>query len=285
MKKTIRIDATEPKLWLDTDITFSHVPVWFNSNTRGLKLSLLQPREKEERTYPCIVWLCGGAWLEMNRNAFLANFSSLAKQGFIIAGIEYRTSNVAKFPAQLEDVKTAIRFLRANAENFGIDPSLIGIMGESAGGHLACLSGTTSGNGSFDKGENLTESSDVQAVCAWYPAVDLEFETEEDVLESFGGIRPQDQLLGKRTAGKPEMARPANPKHYISKDCPPFLLIHGTDDNLVPPNHSEGLYNELVAIGSSADLVLIEGAAHATIEFFQPEVLEMITEFFQEHLV
>jgi len=284
LKKTIRINTSEPKLWLDTDITFSHVPVWFNSNTKSLKLSLLKPIEDQNRNYPCIVWLCGGAWLEVNRNAFLANFSSMARQGFIIAGVEYRTSNVAKFPAQLEDVKAAIRFLRANAENFGIDPSLIGIMGESAGGHLACLAGTTNGNCSFDKGQNLTESSDVQAVCAWYPGIDLESELEEDVLESFGGIRPQDQLLGKRTAGNPEMARPANPKHYVSKGCPPFLLIHGGDDNLVPSSHSEGLYNALVAIGSTADLVLIEGAGHATIEFFQSEVLEMITEFFQEHL-
>ena len=140
----------------------------------------------------------------MNRNTFLANFTNLARQGFILAAVEYRTANVARFPAQLGDVKAAVRFLRANSEYFGIDPKSTGIMGESAGGQLACLAGTTNGNGSFDIGQNLPKSSDVQAVCPWYPLIDLEYKVEEEALERVGGFRPQDLLLGKKRRAIPK---------------------------------------------------------------------------------
>ena len=101
-------------------------------------MDLIYP-EDLGRKYPCIVWICGGAWLEMDKSAHLAYLAGLARSGFVVASVEYRTSNEAKFPKQLEDVKSAIRYLRAHADRFCIDPEHFGVMGESAGGYLAAM--------------------------------------------------------------------------------------------------------------------------------------------------
>jgi len=285
LRRTISAGAKEPKLWLDADVVFSQVPVWSGSITKPLKLAFLKPIVSTDQNYPCVVWICGGAWLEVNRLAHLANLSSLAKAGFVIASVEYRTSNEARFPSQLEDIKSAIRFLKANAERFGINRNKIAVMGESAGGHLACLAGATGQNREFDRGENLSETSEVQAVCALYPPIDLQFpKSEANDSELFGGIRPQDFLLGGRTAGDSEITRNANPKTYLIKGSPPHLLIHGLHDQMVPPVHSEILYERLIELEVSAELIIIEDGTHGSVEFFQSKILDCVIQFFAKCL-
>jgi acetyl esterase/lipase len=284
MKHEIAVAADEPGLWLDTDITYANVPSWFGHVTRGLKLSLIRHWEGQPKPLPCIVWLCGGAWRQMNRDAHLPNFVELARRGFVIASVEYRTSNEATFPGPVEDVKAAIRFLRANAERFQIDPECIGVMGESAGGYLAAFVGVTREDREFDKGDHLDFSSRVSAVCPWYPPVELPLERPSPGAVP-GEISPEDELLGVFAATDPLLASKASPLTYVRESSPPFLILHGSEDSLVPCSHGERLYEALRAKGVSADLYLLKGAEHAALDFYQPEIREIIAEFFARNLI
>ncbi|HLV08800.1 MAG TPA: alpha/beta hydrolase [Halanaerobiales bacterium] len=286
MKQKLTVEKREFGVWLDTDITYSQVPGWAGRTTRDLKLSIIRPSKDLDRLLPVIVWVCGGAWLSMDWNVHLAEFVTLAKQGYVIASVEYRTSNQACFPAQLEDVKAAIRYLRANSQKYQIDPERIGVMGESAGGHLAALIGTTGENREFDRGENLEQSSAVQAVCDWYGVVDL---WELTIPGNGGNISNQAatiayQLLGEGALENREISAKANPLSYISKKTPPFLILHGNQDQVVPLKQSEKLYKALQKQNITTEFYIIEGADHATAEFFQEETKEIIKDFFDQHL-
>ena len=164
MKKVIQVAVKEPQYVVSTDVAFAQVDAWFGHTVRDLKLDIIYPEHAEKR--PCIVWICGGAWLQMSVCAHLAYLCDLAREGFVVASVQYRTSNEAVFPAQLEDVKAAIRYLKAHSEHYGIDPERFGVMGESAGGHLTAMTALTGDHKEFDKGDYLEYSSAVQATSA-----------------------------------------------------------------------------------------------------------------------
>lgn len=138
MKRTIHVKPAAPQYSVITNITFAQTDAWFGHTTQDLRMDLIYP-EDTAHDYPCIVWICGGAWLSIDKSAHLAYLSELARAGFVVASVQYRTSNEAKFPAQLCDVKAAIRYLRAHAARYHIDEAHIGVMGESAGGYLTCM--------------------------------------------------------------------------------------------------------------------------------------------------
>ena len=114
MKRTIHVKPAAPQYSVITNITFAQTDAWFGHTTQDLRMDLIYP-EDTAHDYPCIVWICGGAWLSIDKSAHLAYLSELARAGFVVASVQYRTSNEAKFPAQLCDVKAAIRYLRAHA--------------------------------------------------------------------------------------------------------------------------------------------------------------------------
>ena len=171
MKKTIHIDVKEPQYMVNTNVTFAQVPGWCGHITQDLKMDIIFPREAA-KPVPGIVWICGGGWLEMSTCAHLAYLTELARCGFVVASVQYRTSNEAKFPAQLMDVKAAIRYLRAHAARYHLDPERMGVMGESAGGHLTAMAALTGKEKAFDQGDYLEYSSEVQAACPWYVPTD-----------------------------------------------------------------------------------------------------------------
>ncbi|MBN2572711.1 MAG: alpha/beta hydrolase [Ignavibacteriales bacterium] len=285
MKKNIKIKIVDSGLWFDTDIAFAQVPYWFNHTTKNLKLSLIRHFESERKSLPLIIWICGGAWYSMDINAHLPNLVEIAKKGYVIATIEYRNSNEAKFPSQIEDVKAAIRFLRANAENYKIDHRNIGIMGESAGGYLASFVGTTNEKPEFDKGLYLNYSSKVQAVCSWYAPIDLNVKKHlGQTHEKLKKITPEELFLSDTTSINSSLFVKANPITYLSKKTPPFLLFHGLKDTTVPIYQSEIFYDALKSRSIPADLYIIEDAGHASVEFFQPQIKSLIVDFFDRYL-
>ena len=168
MRKTLKPEIRKPQYVVCTDITYAQVDSWYDHCRRDLKLDLIYPEDREEKSYPCIVWICGGAWLRMDKSAHLAYLSRLAQNGFVVASVEYRTSNEGTYPMQLLDVKAAIRYLRAHAKRYRIDTDQFGVMGESAGGQLTCMAALDQ-DPSLDVGEYLEYSSAVQAACPWYP--------------------------------------------------------------------------------------------------------------------
>jgi acetyl esterase/lipase len=284
MKHEITVAVEQPGLWLDTDITYANGPDWFGHVTRSMKLSLIRHWEDQPKVLPCIVWLCGGGWQQMNRDAHLPNFVELARRGFVIASVEYRTSNEAKFPGPVEDIKSAIRFLRANAARYQIDPERIGIMGESAGGYLAAFVGLTGDRREFDTGDHLDFSSRVSAACPWYPPVRFPLEEPGGSEAGPSLITPEDELLGVFAVSDPVLAGKASPLTYVTKDAPPFLILHGQQDSLVPCSHGQMLYEALIAKGVQADLYLLKGTDHAALEFYQPAIRLLVAEFFERSL-
>lgn len=280
MRETITVKVNEPQYCVVTNLTFAQVDAWYGHTRRDLKMDLIYP-EAENKKYPCIVWICGGAWLTMDKSAHLAYLSELARSGFVVASVEYRTSNEAKYPLPLMDIKAAVRYLRAHSERYRIDPERFGVMGESAGGHLTSMTALVNDK-KYDVGDYMEYSSKVQAACPWYPPAHLgsfSYPSAETAAASAESL-----LLGKNVFLNQEEALAISPVTYVTKDAPPFMIIHGTADETVPFAQGEQLYNKLEEAGCDVKLIAIEGANHADIQFFQQELWERIINFFHEKL-
>lgn len=280
MRETITIEVKEPQYCVVTDVAFAQVDAWFGHTRKDLKMDLIYPEDNSKR-YPCIVWICGGAWLTMDRSAHLAYLSELARTGFVVASVEYRTSNEAKYPMQLMDVKAAIRYLRAHSKRYRIDTERFGVMGESAGGYLTSMTALVNDK-KYDVGEYLEFSSKVQAACPWYPPTDVSCFPYPSA--EMAAASPESLLLGKNVARNKEEALEICPVTYVTKDAPPFMIIHGTADGTVPFTQGELLHDKLEEAGCDVKFIAIEGADHADLQFFQRELWDRIIQFFHEKL-
>ena len=275
-----RMRGVPPGMKLVRDIEY--VP----GGGRARTLDLLLP-EKAGAPTPLVVWIHGGAWSAGSKEGSPA--PRLLGDGFAFASINYRLSQQAIFPAQIEDCKAAIRFLRGHAKEYNIDPDHIGVFGSSAGGHLVALLGTSGDVKDLEgKDGDLAVSSRVQAVCDWFGPTDM---TKMAAQSGPGGRMnhddpqsPESRLVGGPIQERQEVARRANPLTYVSRDDPPFLIMHGDRDPLVPLAQSKMLDDALRAAGVESKLMVIEGAGHGGPGFEKPESAQMIREFFVRHL-
>ena len=250
-----------------------------------------------EGPYPTIVYINGGGFINANKDGYIQQRLELAEHGYVVASITYRVAPASTFPAPLEDVKSAIRYLRAHADQFHIDSQHIGVMGGSAGGYLAAFAGTTSGMRQFDSGDNLEQSSDVQAVVDLYGVSDLTAigaDYGPDVQELHRSPAATEALwingspvFGGKDGGidaNPEGAAAANPISYISEKTPPFLLMHGDADTVVSPSQTEILRAALAQHNVEAQRYVVKGAGHGGALWIQPEIMKLIIDFFDAHL-
>ena len=247
------------------------------------KLDLYLPA-KVDRPLPVIVWIHGGGWSGGSKEDCLAVAlvtNPLVTKGYAVASINYRFSQHAIFPAQIEDCKAAIRWLRANAKKYNLDASHIGVWGASAGGHLVALLGTTGGVKELEgNGGNLDQSSRVQCGVDWFGPTDF---------ARMGGWQdkpdsPMARLVGGPVKDKQELAAKANPITYVGKDSAPFLIMHGEEDKVVPMNQSELLDEALRKAGVESTLVRIPKNGHGGSDFVNPENRKKIEDFFAKHL-
>lgn len=248
---------------------------------KPLLLDLYTPREVSGKL-PVLVWIHGGSWRYGSKDPCPLAF--IAASNLAIVSLNYRLSGEAPFPAQLEDCKAAIRWLRAHANTYHLDPERIGVFGASAGGHLAALLGTTANvpelEGKFR--ENLAFSSRVQAVLAFYPPTDL----DALVVRPFARRNPRSdvgRLLGGALEKNRDRAALANPMRYISKDTPPFFIMHGERDRLVPISQSELLNEALKQAGVEVVFAPVPGKGHGI--GAPPEVAHDIMIFIRRHLL
>ena len=211
--------------------------------------------------FPAILWLHGGGWFTGDRT-LAPELGRFAARGFVMASAEYRLSGTAPFPAQWFDVRSAVRFLRRHAGRFGIDPAAIGLWGSSAGGHLAALAALTGHVATVD-GESAGQGdASVQAVSDGYGPVDL---AALVAAADSGANSPESRLLGGRALGgadRPALAALASPLSHITSAAPPFQILHGTGDALVPHAQSESLHAALAAAGVPSTLYLLDGFRH-----------------------
>ena len=246
------------------------------------KLDLFLPQVPDDKPCPVIVRIHGGAWRHGDKSA-QRGVAGYVKQGYIGVAINYRFSQQAIFPAQIEDCKAAIRWLRANAEEYGIDPERICVVGSSAGGHLAALLGTTGDSQHFDVGEHLGFSSAVCAVVDNFGPTDL---LEANRTPGFENkMSMVTQLLGGTVAEKPELAAAANPINYISPADPPFLIIHGDADPIVPINQSELLHAALEKAGVPSQFHIVQGGMHGGNLFKTSQCKILLKDFLKLHVM
>lgn len=256
---------------------------------RPLKLHIIRPKDAPERPMPTIAFVHGGAWRAGNKNAGVLRLIPFAQKGYFCVGIEYRLTGEAVFPAQIEDCKCAVRWLRAHAKEYDVDPDRIGVWGTSAGGHLVALLGTSGGVKELEgKGGLEKHSSRVQAVVDCFGPTDL-VRIIEDVGKGNAARRtwaypkdPVSALVGGPCLERKEECRRASPVTYITKGDPPFLILHGDRDPVVPLVQSERFYEALKKAGVDATLHVVKGAGHG----FRGlgDVNDMILKFFDEKL-
>lgn len=242
------------------------------------KLDLYLPA-KADRPLPVIVWIHGGGWtVGSKENCPAVQFVG---KGYAVASINYRFSQHALFPAQIEDCKAAIRWLRANAKKYSLDAAHIGVWGSSAGGHLVALLGASGDVKELEgQGGNLDQSSRVQCVVDFFGPTDF---TKVAIWHD----KPDTHiahLFGGPVREKKELAAKANPITYVSKTAAPFLIMHGEEDNLVPMNQSELLDAALRNAGVESTLVRIPAIGHGGPGFTSAENRKKIEEFFAKHL-
>ena len=245
------------------------------------KLDLYVPDEGEN--LPLIIWIHGGAWRGGNKTHYVP--MAFLKPGYAGASINYRLSQHAIFPAQIEDVKAAVRWLRANAATYRLDPNRFTAWGSSAGGHLVALLGTTSDVKVFEVGENLEVSSKVQAVVDYYGPTDfLQMDAHRlpDGLVHDAPDSPESQLVGGPIQEHKDRVAKANPITYVSEDDPPFLIIHGDQDKLVPYHQSVLLKDALEKAGVPVTFYKVAGGGHGW--FRDPKVPELTKAFLERHL-
>ncbi|MDQ7909312.1 alpha/beta hydrolase [Phytohabitans sp. ZYX-F-186] len=237
------------------DLTFAEV-----LGFRPLRLDLYVPAG--DGPWPLVVWVHGGAWRTGDRRTLpetiapLDFFGRVRRRGYAVASVDYRLSGEARFPAPLHDVKAAVRWLRAHATDLGLDPDRFALWGESAGGHLAALAALTA-DATLSGDVGLTAgSSAVRAVVDWYGVADLTAmgagHPDSPVAQLLGGLLPEVRAL----------ATLASPTEYADADAPPFLCVHGTEDQVVPYAQSEHLAAVLHAYGARCDLHPVPGAGH-----------------------
>lgn len=248
------------------------------------KLDLYLP-EKSGGPLPVILWIHGGGWMAGSKDQCLPLRGGYLERGYAVASIGYRLSGHAVFPAQIEDCKAAIRWLRGHAKDYGLDPERFGVWGSSAGGHLAALVGTSGGVEEFEVGANAGISSRVQAVCDFYGPTDLTVFVTTPGYESHAKAdSPEAKLLGGAVSENKDKAARVNPIAYVTKDDPAFLIVHGDKDAVVPMNQSELLFEGLKKTGVSVRYHKIQGAGHGGPAFEAKEVAAMVAGFFDERL-
>lgn len=230
--------------------------------TGALLLDLYLP--VADQPLPVIIWLHGGGWFTGDRT-LAPNLCEIAAQtGCAVASIEYRLSSQALFPAQLHDVRAAIRFLRRRASHYDLDPETIAMWGASAGGHLAVLAGLTGAIRKLPDEEDAGEVA-VAAVAASYPPIDLldiVNQATETLSGKDAGSSPEARLLGGHPAERLRAAKYASPLSWVTPLAPPIQLSHGCSDPLVPYEQSIKMHEALVAAGTSSELYLVDDYKH-----------------------
>ena len=245
------------------------------------KLDLYIPDGGEN--LPLIIWIHGGAWRGGSKEHYAP--MEYLKAGYAGASINYRLSQHAIFPAQIEDVKAAVRWLRANAETYRLDPNRFAAWGSSAGGHLVAMLGTAGDVKEFEVGENLEVSSRVQAVVDYFGPTDfLQMDAHRlpDGLVHDAPDSPESQLVGGPIQEHKDRVARANPITYVSEDDPPILIIHGDQDKLVPYHQSVSLKDALEAVGATVTFYKVEGGGHGW--FRDPKVPELTKAFLEKYL-
>lgn len=268
--------SQQPQIRVERDIAYG------NAGEVELQLNLALPKEGEG-PFPAVVCVHGGGRFQGHRQDMDPMTELLARRGYVAATVSYRLVASARFPAQIEDCKAAVRWLRANADKYNIDPDRIGAIGPSAGGHLACLLGVTDKEDGLEgAGGNPEQSSQLQAVVSFFGRTNVTKKTWSDELEEKIFV----PLIGASFQDEPDHYKRISPIAYVSSESPPILFVHGAEDSLVPSQDSIDMADKLRAAGVSAKAVIVEGEGHGSADWIDKwaKYIDQAVMFLDEHL-
>lgn len=251
---------------------------------QSLKLDLYMPTDRDTKP-PLIVWIHGGGWRGGSKSK--VPISDVVDRGYALASLQYRFTDTAIFPAQIHDCKGAVRWLRAQADDYGYDADWIAVAGSSAGGHLALLMGTSGGVAELEGsvGGNLDQASTVQAVVDYFGPSDFVLRGKTQPERAYTEKSGSYALLGGVRNGNvdPRLERVASPAHHVDDSDPPLLVFHGVDDQTVLLDQSERIVAAYQHVGLRAKMITIENAGHGGAKFFNVENQQVLREFLDEH--
>lgn len=270
---TGQVARAQPKIKTEYDVVYGKV------GERELKLDLAMP-SGDAKARPLVICLHGGGWRLGNKKELRNWLEGLAESGYVAASVGYRLAPDHVFPAQIEDCKTAVRFLRANSEKYGINKERVAAMGWSAGGHLACLLGLTTPDDGFEGTLHAKESSKVQAVIDYFGPTDLSGYAK-DAAAQRGMLGP---FIGAKFDEKPEAHVKASPIKYVRAGAPPFLVLHGTKDWIVPIEQSRSLVTKLKEVKAPVELIEVDGEGHGWNGKPSADTTRATFRFLREHL-
>jgi len=253
-----------------------------NVDGTALQLDLHLPAAKP--LSPVIVWVHGGAWRSGSKSEM--PLRALVVEGYAIASVDYRLSTTARFPAQIHDIKAAIRFVRANAATWNLPAQKIVIAGNSAGGHLAALTGVSNGNRELEGsiGENLAQSSAVQGIISFYGASNLTTILDQSTPHGLKVRVPAlELLLGAEPKDAAALARLASPMFLVDANDPPLLLLHGDQDPQMPINQSHELCGAYENVNASVEFIVVHGATHGGSQFYDDTRMAAVRKFLRLH--
>ncbi len=281
---------SKPVIELPEGITWDFDIPYIAGGDPAQRLDIYYPVQRPTGRLPLIVHIHGGGW--MGGSKYPCDVRRMTTQGYVVASVEYRFSQVAKFPAQIQDCQAAIRWLRANADRYHIDPEKVGVIGGSAGGHLSALVGVAGGKKAFSPiGGNEDQSDVVQCVCDVFgpknfASVIEQAERDKNVKNIFKFNTPGDpysELIGADLSDKTKTSA-VSPITYVDRHSPPILILHGTHDALVPYAQSEEFEAVMKKNGAPVWLQKFPGAGHGGGVFGKPQVIRLMASFFDKYL-
>jgi len=278
------------KITTRKDVIFSRVKA-IGGRPMEMKLDLFIP--EEAKNLPLVVFITGGGFMFAPKASNPEGRSYVARSGYVVASVEYRVVPDGLYSDAVADVKSAIRYLRAHATEFGIDSSKVAVWGESAGGYLTAMVGLSNGVASFEVGDNLDQSSSVQAGIDVFGLSDLtriamDYDEEAQKGHRVPNISEAIYVLGpgnkKPIQDEPKAAERANPVTYVDKNDPPFLFMHGSHDVLVSPSQTLLVHNALRAAAVPTSRYLIKDAGHGGPAWQTKAAMDIVVDFLDKNL-
>lgn len=281
MIQHLKAEENRPSALVFDNIVYANRISRWGRDYHPLRINMIIPHydHKENPPAPLLVWLEGGAWRNASPAVRLAELGYYTYHGIAVADVEYSVNSNNIWPVCLEDVKEAIRYLRANCGEFNLDPDRVIVAGDSAGAHLAALTALTGDDEKFKTAANHAESDSVKGAICWYCPGDF-----PTILGDETPVCYEDLLTGEIVRSNEALLKEINPMSYVRKDAPPFLFFHGDIDNVVYYRSSLNLYEKLTGAGVEADYYLLEGAGHAENAFTQENIQELMLQFIQKHI-
>lgn len=271
----------EDRVFYKNDVVYSEI------DGQPLHLQILRPGMEPDLRFPLILYIQGSGWRKQDCYNELPNLYPLAKAGYVVASVEHRASTVAPFPAAVTDVKAAIRFLRAHADEFCIDPEQVGVFGSSSGGHLALMTGLTGDMEEFKNDQYADQSDAVKAIVDFFGPTDVTHinDAPRGPELDLEGVQPEDDFFGGCVREHPEISQKGNPLNYVTpnRKLPPILIAHGDQDDLVPFQQSVLMYDKLKECNQLVEFYKVLSVGHG-IYMWTEEMMDIVVRFFEMYL-